>query len=80
MCSDREGEELTVRVCPTCIREGGEGGGAAEESRGEQLRLVGSSSRGAVEVVEVWIHGLGLPQVGPLHRRQNTILQETHEI
>lgn len=63
----------------TCIGERREGGGAAEDPGGDQLRLVASSSGGAVEAVEVWIHRLGLPEVGPLHRRQDTILQQAHE-
>lgn len=46
-------------------------------SRGEQLLLVTSSSQGAVEVVEVRIHGLGLPEVRPGHRRQNAVLTTT---
>jgi len=71
-----EHRENTSSSGPTCIREGGEGGGAAEEARGEQLRLEASPGRGALEEVKVWIHGLGLPQVRPLHRRPNTVLQE----
>jgi len=69
---------MTEFLGPTCIRERREGGGAAEEARGVQLQLVTSSTWGAVKVVEVWIHRLGLPQVRPLHRRQNTILQKKH--
>lgn len=47
----------------TCIGERREGRGGAEESGGEQLRLVASYSGGSVEMMEIWIHGLGLPQV-----------------
>lgn len=43
-----------------------------------QLCLVAPCSRRAMEEVQVWIHGLRLPEVRPLHRRQDAVLQETH--
>lgn len=46
---------------------------------GQQLSRVTSTRRGAVQEVEVWIHGLGLPEVRPLHRGQNTVLEQRGE-
>lgn len=55
---------MVTRLSPTCVGEGGERGGAAEEAGGEKLRLIGSAhSQGAVKMVDVRIHGLGLPQI-----------------